>query len=576
MSIKVTHEMYVERLKDKNPNIEVFEEYKGMHTKIKHRCRLDGFIWEAEPSNILQGKGCPECNIRKQRERYSRSTDEYIDELKFKNPNIIVLEDYRGANVKIKHKCLKHDYVWDVTPSNVLRGSGCPKCKGEAITLKKTKSMRKYLDELKEKEIDAVPLEDYKGADVKIKHKCLKHDVEWEASPSNILKGKGCQVCRIEKTRQKRAKPHEKYVEEMKRINPDVEVIGRYINVNTPITHHCLKHDVYWETTPASMLQGCGCPVCKSEKLRDANVTNYDEFMDILTLFYPDYELIGEFKGVSVKTTFYCKKHDLYWDTYPYNIFKGMGCNECRKDKMKESMSKPHEQYINELCKVNPNIEVLEPYVNSNTHILHRCKKHNYEWLTPPASMLKGSGCPECMKEKISNKNTKTHEQYLADVAKINPDIEVLGEYQGADLPILHRCKKDGHEWMVAPHIILIGHGCPMCNETNGERRVRQFLEANNILYEEQKRFDDCRGKKPLPFDFYLPEYNSLIEYDGEHHYFPINFSGLGEDWAKGHYETTIMHDEIKDEYCKKNNIHLLRIPYFADIGSELQKFLFA
>lgn len=170
---------------------------------------------------------------------------------------------------------------------------------------------------------------------------------------------------------------------------------------------------------------------------------------------------------------------------------------------------------------------------------------------------------------------SKSHDEYIEDVAKINPDIEVLGRYKNADVPILHKCKRDGHEWLVAPHSIMAGYGCPVCNETTGEREVRQFLEENNVSYTLQKRFNDCRDEKPLPFDFYLPDYNAIIEYDGEQHYFPINFSGKGEQWAEEYHVKTKKHDEIKNEYCAKNNIFLLRIPYFKDIKTEITNFLF-
>lgn len=438
MGKRITHEMYVERLKDKNPNIEVLEEYNGYNTKIKHRCKLDGYIWNATPGNVLGGKGCPECDRKKRREEHLKTNDEYVTELQSKRPEVISLETYKGSNVKIKHKCLRHDYVWSASPGNVLNGNGCPLCKSEKIILSKTKTTDKYVKELEDKNISVIPLEDYKGAKTKIMHKCLKHDVEWSAMPTNVLRGAGCPKCWVEKIRKQRAKTQDEYVKEVNKINPHIEVIGEYINAKTPIMHHCLKHNVYWSTMPESILNGSGCPTCGIEKM------------------------------------------------------------------------------------------------------------------------------------------TKSHEQYVLDVARVNPYIEVIGEYKDSGIPILHKCKKDGYEWMAEPHMILVGHGCPVCYETNGERMVRRFLEDNNIEYEVQKRFNDCREEKPLPFDFYLPEYNSIIEYDGEHHYFPIDFSGYGKEWAEQYFEKTIMHDEIKNEYCKKNNIHLLRIPYFADIESELQKFLFA
>lgn len=63
-----------------------------------------------------------------------------------------------------------------------------------------------------------------------------------------------------------RKKTHEEYVAELAEKNPTVEVVGKYIDALTKIEHHCLTHDVYWETTPSRALQGVGCKMCHSEK----------------------------------------------------------------------------------------------------------------------------------------------------------------------------------------------------------------------------------------------------------------------------------------------------------------------
>lgn len=201
MSKKVTHEMYVERLSKVNPNIEVVEEYKGYDTKIKHKCKIDGFEWYARPGNILNGRGCPECKKNKSRRQRTKTHEQYILELKEKKIDAIPLEEYKGNSIKIKHKCLKHDYVWETTPSNVLHGKGCPICKSETIKKKKTKDTKWYKERLAEKNIQIIPLEEYITAKTKIKHLCLKHNVEWYVTPDSVLRGSGCPQCGKEKLR---------------------------------------------------------------------------------------------------------------------------------------------------------------------------------------------------------------------------------------------------------------------------------------------------------------------------------------------------------------------------------------
>lgn len=102
------------------------------------------------------------------------------------------------------------------------------------------------------------------------------------------------------------------------------------------------------------------------------------------------------------------------------------------------------------------------------------------------------------------------------------------------------------------------------CKESVGEKRIRESLEFYGINFEQEKRFDDCRDVKPLPFDFYLPNYNMIIEFDGQHHF--------EETHNRADYETTKRHDAIKNKYCEDNNINLLRIPYWD--GSKIEEIL--
>ena len=100
---------------------------------------------------------------------------------------------------------------------------------------------------------------------------------------------------------------------------------------------------------------------------------------------------------------------------------------------------------------------------------------------------------------------------------------------------------------------------------------MAKVLKEMNIEFTQQHTFDDCCDKRKLPFDFYLPQYNLCIEYDGKGHYEPIDWGGRGEDWAKENLEWVQNHDIIKDEFCKNNNILLLRIPYWEDVENTIK-----
>ena len=117
------------------------------------------------------------------------------------------------------------------------------------------------------------------------------------------------------------------------------------------------------------------------------------------------------------------------------------------------------------------------------------------------------------------------------------------------------------------------GHtlSCGCRHKSKWEMFINDLLIDLNIEFIPQKRFFDCtnqKGSDMLPFDFYIPSYNLIIEYDGEHHFQPVKGWG-GEE----KFKITQQNDYIKDNYCKSNNITLLRLPYTyteEDIKNEI------
>lgn len=358
-------------------------------------------------------------------------------------------------------------------------------------------------------------------------------------------------------------KTHEEYVAELAEKNPMVEAIEQYIDAKTSIFHLCKIHDVQWKTSPTNVLAGHGCFMCGNNVKK-----THEQYVAEVAVVNPLIEVVGAYVNARTKIVHRCKIDGYIWYAAPYVVLRGDKCPKCMGNAKKTT-----KEYIDELSVVNPGIEVVGDYINATTPIAHRCKIDDHIWNVAPGNALNGNGCPLCKAQKLSKLFSKTHEQYVSEVAIINPDIEVLEQYVNSHVPILHRCKKDGYEWKIAPSNVLTGQGCPQCQESIGERKIRQWLQNNKIEYIYQNPFNDCKDKKELPFDFYLPAYNICIEFDGRQHFEPIDFAGKGEEWAKEQLEKTKRHDEIKNQYCATKNIRLLRIPYFKNIEEELNKF---
>ncbi len=279
--------------------------------------------------------------------------------------------------------------------------------------------------------------------------------------------------------------------------------------------------------------------------------------------------VLGVYDGASKPILHKCKYCGKEWLIRPSDVLAGKGCRECSCKRCGDCLRKSHTQYIEDLNDVNINIEPIEDYINTDTAILHKCKVCNHIWSIKPNHTLSGHGCPMCGFKSMADNKRKPQEQYIQELFYVNPNIEVVGEYINFTTALLHRCKKCGNEWYAKPIHTMRGHGCPVCNESHGEKQISQWLNNNNIEYIPQYRFDDCRDKYPLPFDFYLPLHNVCIEYNGKQHYEPVDYFG-GQDA----FEVRQYHDQIKQYYCQNNNISLINISYLQDIEEELNKFL--
>ena len=195
----------------------------------------------------------------------------------------------------------------------------------------------------------------------------------------------------------------------------------------------------------------------------------------------------------------------------------------------------------------------LVEYKNNSTKVKIICSKHGIFEQTPN-SHLSGKKCYLC------DGNIKhTNNSFIEKSRKIHSDKYdySLINYINSQTKVKIICPIHG-VFEQRPNDHIIGkQGCPICNESKGEKEIRNILNENNIKFESQKIFDKCKYKRKLPFDFYLPDYNICIEYDGKQHYKPIDYFGGEKELEKNK-----IRDKIKNNYCKNNNIKLLRIKY--------------
>lgn len=264
---------------------------------------------------------------------------------------------------------------------------------------------------------------------------------------------------------------------------------------------------------------------------------------------HPDLLILSDYVNERTKVQLKCKKCGCEFSAVPGSLFMGHGCPRCGGREKKSQ-----ETYIAQMKEIHPDIEVLGEYKGNKIKVALLCKKCGNKWESSPNASLRGTGCPYC-----SGLMRKTTKQFAEELSKVQPNITVLGEYKNNRTPVKCRCNKCGNIFYGHPKQMLYhGYGCSACSASVGEKMIKEWLDGHDVEYRCQYTFKDCRDEHVLPFDFYIPDKNMIIEFDGKQHYEPNEFFG-----GKEAFDKLRLHDNIKDKYCTDNNINILRIPYY-------------
>ena len=278
-----------------------------------------------------------------------------------------------------------------------------------------------------------------------------------------------------------------------------------------------------------------------------------EQYIKELKNINPNVTPLEGYNGAKNKIKHQCNICGHKWSVTPSHLLSGTHCPNCDNNLRSKKQTKSNQQYIEELKVKNPTIISIEKYNGTHTKIKHQCLKCGYIWNVEPAKLLSNRGCPQC-----NGGILKSHNTYIKDLLEINPNIEVLGKYINSQTQIEHKCLIHNYVWNARPNDLLRGKGCPICKASHGEKEIEKILKKYNVKYYAQYRFEDCKYKRALPFDFYLPDYNMCIEFQGRQHFESVDYFG-GELALK----ETQKRDNIKREYCLSHNIKLLYILHF-------------
>lgn len=314
--------------------------------------------------------------------------------------------------------------------------------------------------------------------------------------------------------------------------------------VKTKFKH--LECGTEFERTPYAFMQGRTCPYCYGisktpKQYKKEFESNYGGVLKLLT----------KYKDSRTPVNVECLKcHEIF--SRRADLFTRKRINPCPYCSGHIKSPKEFNDEFNK--RSNNEYRLLTSYAGANSKVKVKHLLCGKEYMVTPHSFLRGSRCPYCY-----GNMRKTTADFKKEVEELtHGEYKCLSEYKNnrTDVDILHvEC---GETYKVHPHDFLHGNRCSYCRQSKGEKLVQEILDDSNIIYEIQKVFPDCGNKHQwLPFDFFLPEYNIIIEYDGIQHYKEVKyFGGLKK------LNDQKRRDSVKNTYAINSGYSVIRIPY--------------
>lgn len=292
--------------------------------------------------------------------------------------------------------------------------------------------------------------------------------------------------------------------------------------------------------------------------------TNYGDSIIINTDDLSD----GSHENVVVKCDYCNKEYELSYKNYIKTIKKygNIACKDCvgarcaeitlkrRQDELYNQLLYKCEEFDYELLSEKSDIK------NNRTYIKYLCKKHG-EKTIKIANLISGKGCQDCAIDNVRTLCQLSPDDVYDRIKSFGGILLNKNDYKNRTEKNLQVLCPECNTTFTTSLVLFTQHNGQVCDncqtrESMGEKKIRHYLEANQIVFKQYYWFCDCRDINPLPFDFYLPENNVIIEFDGRQHFEDTGYFSYS-------FEQTKKHDEMKNNYCKTNGIYLIRIPYW-------------
>ena len=436
--------------KVKTNNLDIIGQYIDAKTKIQVRCKKCGHEWGMLSNNIKKGVGCSLCanNVKKTTERFKKEVEEI-------NPSISIIGKYVNSKELITVKCNRCGHEWEAYPSVLLKGSRCKRCNSnntsfmeqflflaferllgkENVQSRNTKEIGKELDIF----IPSIKLALEPGSWFYHKDK-----VSLDINKYELCKRKGIRLIIIYDSCDKTFNDKE-YIKtfdfELKseKNNKTLKEIIMFLCDEYKLDTSIIDDDFWKEIT--------------KEAISNTLQLSTEEYAKLLMKINDTIQIIGRYEGMTSNIACRCLKCGHEWSPQANHLLEGHGCTNCVGYKRRT-----HEEFVNDLYRVNSDIEVRGLFTTTTSRIAVKCLKCGHEWSPFASDLLVGKGCAKC-----AGVLKKSHEDFVKEVSKITNSIEICSNYKGANEEINVKCLKCGHTWTTTPSSLLAKKGCSKC-----------------------------------------------------------------------------------------------------------------
>jgi len=337
-----------------------------------------------------------------------------------------------------------------------------------------------------------------------------------------------------------------------------------YVNAKTKVCIICPIHGEFFQNPDKHY--GHGCPLCGKKRRAENKTLTQKVFIERANAIHGlgkyNYSRVI-YKNLFEKVCIICSIHGEFLQTPANHLHHNNGCPTCGKREFKSLTTK---EFIDRAFSVHGNKYDYSKvdYRGTKEKVCIVCPTHG-EFHQTPATHINGKGCMQCGFITTASKTTHTTDKFIRKAISIHGEKYDYSRvnYIGAEKKVCIICPVHG-EFFQSPTKHLSGHSCPYCKGSKGERAILSWLTKNNIEHQYQCTCPDLRGysRKPLTFDFRTKYIKFFIEYDGEQHFKVVRFNGMSEEKATDSLKKIQYYDTLKNQYCIKNNIPLLRISY--------------